>query len=114
MEGTTLLKYLTSSNPILDCTKSSTGTNTFNAKWDAVTGLEEWTEFDYNTLIREYGSVLKRSVPPIPETSPPLSTLDRQVFTERTFEAVLDRVTMPTVSAALRVAWPLYYSNEDP
>lgn len=55
---TTLLEYLSLPNPILDCSKSSTGANTFNIRWDAVTGLEEWAEFNYETLMQSYGHIL--------------------------------------------------------
>lgn len=112
MEDTTLLKYLTSPNPSLDCTNSSTGTNTLNAKWDAVTGLKEWTEFNYETWMQIYGPILQQSIPAIAETNPPLTMLERQIFTERTFETILDRAIMPEVSAALRVAWPRCYAND--
>lgn len=113
MEHTTLLQFLTSPNPSLDCTRSSTGTNTLNAKWNAVTSLEEWTEFNYETLMRMYGRILRQPISPIPETHPPLSELARQIFTERTFETVLERIIMPEVSQALRVAWPHCYPNDD-
>ena len=113
MEDTVLLTYLTSPNPSLDCTRSSTGTNTFNAKWDPVTGLEDWTEFGYDNIMHMYGPILQQRVPAIPGSSPPLSRLDKQIFTERTFETVLDRAIMPEVSAALRIAWPLCYPSDD-
>lgn len=51
MANTTLLKYLTIPNPTLNCTRSSVGTNTFNAKWDPITGLEDWVDFNYHTLL---------------------------------------------------------------
>jgi len=89
------------------------------AKWgltptDPITGLEDWIDFNYNTLMQSHGHVLGQQVPPMPETSPPLTQLEREIFTEDTFETVLDREIMPQVSAALRVAWPLSYSNHNP
>lgn len=113
MEDAALLHLLTSPNPSLDCTRSSTGTNTRNAKWDAVTGLQEWKEFSYETLMRMYGWILRQPIPSIPETFPPLSELSRQIFTERTYETVLERTIMPEVSQALRIAWPRCYPNDD-
>lgn len=114
MVTTTLQEYLAQPNPELDCSKSSTGTNTVNAKWDVVVGLEDWTEFNYETLMQAYGPVLAREIPPLPQTSPALTKMDREIFTEKTFEDVLARAIMPNVSAALRVAWPLCYSIRDP
>lgn len=113
MSTTTLLEYLTRPNPILDCSKSSTGANSFNARWDGLTGLEEWTDFNYETLMRSYGDILQQPIPPLPEASPPLTELEKKIFTERTFETVLERDLMPKVSAALRVAWPIYFSSHD-
>ena len=114
MTTTTLLEYLTLPNPELDCTESSTGANTYNAKWDPITGLEDWADFNYENLMQSYGHVLLEQVPSLPETSPPLTKLARKIVTEKTFEGVLERAVMPNVSAALRVAWPLCYSNHDP
>lgn len=114
MVDSTLLEYLTRPNPTLDCTKSSVGANTFNAKWDPITGLEDWTDFNYNTLMQLHGHVLRQQVSPMPETSPPLTKLERTIFTEDTFETVLERAIMPQVSAALSVAWPLSYFNHNP
>ncbi|RMZ76902.1 hypothetical protein DV738_g4764, partial [Chaetothyriales sp. CBS 135597] len=112
--STTLLEYLTSPNPTLDCTQSSTGPNSVNAQWDLVTGLRGWTEFNYDTIMNMYGTVLQQQIASIPAPSPPLSTLDRQIFTERTFDGVLYRTVMPEVSTALRIAWPLCYPNDSP
>ena len=114
MTTTTLLEYLALPNPELDCSKSSTGANTFNASWDPITGLEDWADFNYEKLMLSYGHVLLQQVPSLPETSPPLTKLTRKIVTEKTFEGVLERAIMPNVSAALRVAWPLCYSNHDP
>jgi hypothetical protein len=114
MADTTLLKYLTRPNPILDCTKSSVGANTFNAKWDPINGLEDWDDFNYNTLMQAHGHVLRQQVPPMPETSPPLTQLEREIFTEDTFGTVLEREIMPQVSAALSVAWSLFYFKHNP
>jgi hypothetical protein len=107
MTTTTLLEYLTLPNPELDCSRSSTGTNTFNARWDPITGLEDWADFNYETLMQSYGHILLQYVPPLPETRPPLTTA-RKIFTEKTFEGVLERAVIPNISVALRVAWPLY------
>jgi hypothetical protein len=112
--ATSLLEYLTLPNPKLDCSKSSTGTNTFNARWDPITRLDNWAEFNYETLMQSYGHILLQPVPPLPEISPPLTELERKIFTEKTFERVLDRAIMPNVSAALRTAWPLCYSDHEP
>jgi hypothetical protein len=114
MATTTLGEYLAQPNPELDCSKSATGTNTVNAKWDVVVGLEDWPEFNYKTLMHSYGHVLKQEIPPLPQASPALTKMDLQIFTERTFEDVVVRVIMPVVSQALRTAWPLYYGTVDP
>lgn len=49
----------------------------------------------------------------MPETGPPLTKLEKAVFTERTFETILERGIMPQVSSALSVAWPLSYLNRE-
>jgi len=49
----------------------------------------------------------------MPETSPPLTRLEKEFFDENTFETVLERETMPQVSAALSVARPLSYLNHN-
>lgn len=100
MVDSTLLKYLRRPNPTLDCKKSSVGENTFNAKWNPITGLEDWADFNYSTLMQLHGYILRQQVPPMPETSPPLTKLERIIFTEDTFETVLERGIMPQVSAA--------------
>ena len=48
----------------------------------------------------------------MPAISPPVSELEKEIFTETTFETVLDREIVPQVSAALRVAWPLFHLND--
>ncbi|KAK5083836.1 hypothetical protein LTR05_006342 [Lithohypha guttulata] len=112
MANTTLLKHLASPNPSLDCTRCTTGANTVNARWDDVTSLEDWKDFNYETLMKSYGQVLQQPIPPVPEITPPLSTLEKQISTENTFEDVLIRTTMLEVSTALRIAWPLCYSTD--
>ena len=109
MASNTLLEYLTAPNPTLDCTRSSEGANTFNANWDPVSTLEDWPEFNYDTLMQSYGHVLLQQVAPMPGTSPPLTPLATKIFTEETFNDVLSRAIMPQVSEALRVAWPLWH-----
>ena len=113
MSATTLLEYLTRPNPTLNCTKSLVGTNTFNAKWDPITGLEDWADFNYDTLMRSYGQVLQQQVPSMPETSPPLTQFEKEIFTENTFETVLERELVPQVSAALNIAWPHSYLDHN-
>ncbi|RMD41951.1 hypothetical protein DV735_g3186, partial [Chaetothyriales sp. CBS 134920] len=110
----TLLNYLTLLNPTLDCTNSSVGPNTTNAEWEIATGPREWNEFSLETIMAMYGPILQHQVASIPASAPQLSTLDLQVFTERTFEAILIRTVMPEVSMALRIAWPLCYPNDGP
>jgi len=63
--------------------------------------------------MQSYGHILSEQVPPLPETSPPLTQMDREILTEKIFENMLARVIMPNVSTALRVAWPLCYSTQD-
>ncbi|KAK5202737.1 hypothetical protein LTR96_011284 [Exophiala xenobiotica] len=111
MGDSTLLQYLTLPNPMLSCTKSSVGTNTFNAKWDPTTVLEDWADFNYGTLVRSYWQVLQQQVSPTPKTSPPLTDFEKEIFTENTFETILEREIMPQVSAALSVAWLHSYPN---
>ena len=52
MMTATLLDYLTLPNPELDCSRFSTGTNTFNARWDPIRGLEDWADFTYDMLMQ--------------------------------------------------------------
>lgn len=114
MFDTTLLNYLTLPNPELNCSNSLMGTNTLNARWDPITGLEDWPDFNYDSLLHSYGHILHTRVTSLPAISPPLTELEKEIFTETTFETVLIRDIMPQVSAALRVAWPLlYYNNGD-
>ncbi|MCJ1474757.1 hypothetical protein MMC13_003417 [Lambiella insularis] len=113
MAQTTLLQYLTSPNPVLDCTRSSTGTNTVNARWDVVTALQDWTDFSLETIMQSYSSILLRPIPLIPDISPALTELERKIFTERTFETVLERATVTQVSHALRVGWHFRYPDKD-
>jgi hypothetical protein len=113
MAESTLLNYLTLPNPILDCTKSSVGPNTTNAAWDIATALEDWPDFNYDILMQAHGHILQQQVALIPEPNPPLTGLEKTIFTEKTFEDILARAIMPQVSAALSVAWPLSYFNHD-
>ena len=77
-------------------------------------GLEDFAEFNIETLKESYGYILLHPIPLLPETSPPLADMEKQIFTEETFETVLERGTMPRVSTALGAAWPLCYSDSDP
>lgn len=106
--ATTLLEHLTQPNPLLDCTRSANGPNTFNPKWDYTSGLVEWKEFNYATLAESYGNVLTRPLDhSLSPTSPPLSELEKEIFNEDTFEHLLSRSIIPEVRAALQVAWPI-------
>ena len=73
------------------------------------TGMEDWTDFNYDTIMQLYGHILLQSVASPPAFSPPLTELEKEIFTETTFETVLDREIVPLVSAALRIGWQLLY-----
>ncbi|KAK5106992.1 hypothetical protein LTS08_001117 [Lithohypha guttulata] len=55
----------------------------------------------------------QRTIAHPPATSPPLSKLEKQISTERTFETVLERDIMVKVSAGLCSAWPFCYADQD-
>ena len=75
-DNTTLLEYLTLPYPALDCSKSLTGTNTLNARWDPITGLEDLADFN----MESYGYILLHPIALLPETNPPLTDLEKQIF----------------------------------
>ena len=81
MSQTTLLDYLALPNPELDCSESSTGTNTFNARWDAITRLQDWSDFNYETLMQLYEHILVQQVPSMPPVSPLLTKLAGKIIT---------------------------------
>lgn len=41
--------------------------------------------------MQTYGYILQQDVPPLPDTSPQLTQLDRMIFTERIFKSILEK-----------------------
>ena len=88
-----MLEYLSSENPTLDQEISKRGANTSNPNWSPVTGLVEWKEFNYDTLISRYGDVLNHPFSSFPDVQPPLTGHEREIWDEN----FLSRAIMPSV-----------------
>src|SRR6266536_1849812 len=99
-----ILEYLSSENPTLDQENSKRGANTTNSNWSPVTGLLEWKEFNYDTLISCYGDVLNHPFSSFPDVQPPLTGREREIWDEDSFEHFLSRALMPSVNLTLRRA----------
>src|SRR6266536_6335895 len=106
-----ILEELSSANPTLDQENSKRGANTTNSNWSPLTGLIEWDEFNYDTLISCYGDILKHSFPPFPDVQPPLTELEREIWDEDSFEHFLSRAIVPQVNLALKRAWSFCVKN---
>ena len=100
-----LLSYLVRPNPECDNTHSGTGSNTVNANWAAVTGVEDWKEFNYQTVLSMYGTLLEHSFTDLPEISPPLRPEECEIWDEDSLEHFLTRSIIPIVRTSLVKAW---------
>ena len=49
---------------------------------------------------------------PLPEISPRLSNIECTIFDEDTFDHLLSRSIVPSVSVGLRAGWGIYHSNQ--
>ncbi|KAL8830876.1 MAG: hypothetical protein Q9170_005534 [Blastenia crenularia] len=112
-----LLDYLTSSDPTLDCHECSSGGTTQSAKftYDSPEWLQQWTDFEYDALLTMYGGSLKQilesrfdlkdfsHIPRIPF---------RQIFDEGSLEAPLVKWNQSMVTEALAKAQA--ESEDDP
>ncbi|PYH94466.1 hypothetical protein BO71DRAFT_475959 [Aspergillus ellipticus CBS 707.79] len=56
----TLLSYLVKRNPRVIAPGQGGSTFTFSTDWDTIEDVEEWTEFNYDTLTRRFGEDLRR------------------------------------------------------
>lgn len=100
-----LLIYLIYPNPAYDNTHSTQGGVTCNSRWSDVTGIEEWREFDYQTLISMYGTILENTAAEPPAVSPPLQSIECEIWDEDSLEHFLTRSIVPFVNHSLGQAW---------
>lgn len=89
--ATCILDYPFQPNLILDSANSGKSTLTFNTNWDDVTKIQNWTEFNYNTLLFCYEEVLSYSDSQFPLTSSSLSEFESEIWDEDFFEHLLSR-----------------------
>ncbi|PGH30717.1 hypothetical protein GX50_06530 [[Emmonsia] crescens] len=101
----TLLEYLSVTDPSLDRTNVKTGSNSFNSDWEDLEGIEEWTDFIYENLIAMLGDVLARPYQQH-EFDPP-APVQRSaccIINEPTVTAVLLKWNHTIVDCALELA----------
>jgi hypothetical protein len=108
----TLLGYLTIPNPLVDSTHSKTGSNTDNIAWTSIEGVQDWDEFNYETLLSCYGELLEHQTDGLPDLAlVPASFPDCEVWDEDSLEALLAKWTQTIVSTGLSFAHSLCSSG---
>jgi hypothetical protein len=106
--STTLLDYLTTPNPLVNSTHSKTGSNTDNFAWDPIEGVQDWDEFNYETLLSCYGDLLKYPTAGLLDLVPTIPSFpDCEVWDEDSLEALLVRWNLVVVSTGLSFAHSL-------
>ncbi|KAK2758264.1 hypothetical protein FQN54_004109 [Arachnomyces sp. PD_36] len=111
----TILRSLTEMNPVPDSSNSLGGSLSFNTRWPTVESMADWADFNYNTLIACYGTILQNSFQGrFPEVSPPLSQLECEIWDEDSLDHMISRAIIPQVSEALRAACATFYPGREP
>ncbi|KAK2799474.1 hypothetical protein FQN50_008446 [Emmonsiellopsis sp. PD_5] len=110
MPSTTILDYLTEPNPGIDNRRSLPGLPT-KVESDEPIEIMEWPDFTYDTLMACYGPVLRAQRGQLPDISPPVSRLEREIFDEDSLDHLLSRSIRPKVSESLRIACEECYPN---
>ncbi|KAL2359865.1 hypothetical protein RJZ56_007275 [Blastomyces dermatitidis] len=98
MTSRTLLEYLTEPNPELNSDNASQGLPTDQA------AISDWDDFTLDTLLACYGDILRKPRSYLPKCSPDLTTLEREIWNEDTFEHLMTRYIVPQVSVGLAKA----------
>ncbi|ODM15239.1 hypothetical protein SI65_09180 [Aspergillus cristatus] len=106
-----LLDYLVKRNPtVIAPAGSAPGgpTFTFSEDWDTIENVEEWSEFNYETLTLRFGEDLRRQVPRFDATSKCEEGGYNEIYDERGLcDLICMSITGP-VSAVLR---PLFITS---
>ncbi|PGG97275.1 hypothetical protein AJ79_09261 [Helicocarpus griseus UAMH5409] len=101
MSSYTLLDYLTEPNPELDSDNALKGPPTFHEVRSEIVPVP-WTDFTLETLLACYGDVLKRRYKePFPPCSPTLTSIERDIWDEDSFEHLISRAIVPQVNVSL-------------
>lgn len=110
--SSTLLQYLAEPNPVLNNVHSLSGLPTRCEPQEDLR-TENWSEFNYETLMSCYGHILRRQYShSFPNNSPPLSALECDIFDEDSLDHLLSRSIVPAVSQGLRKAWEHCYPGK--
>lgn len=104
----TLLDYLTSRNPTVLAFAKPAPTFTFNADWETVEGIGEWTDFNYETLSLRFRNDLSRTVSSFDATSKCEEGGYNKIFDERGLSDLICMSITGPVSAVLR---PLFITS---
>ncbi|KLJ13877.1 hypothetical protein EMPG_09372 [Blastomyces silverae] len=103
MTSRTLLEYLTERNPELNSDSASQGLPTSMAAISDIKRID-WDDFTLDTLLACYGDILRKPISSLPNCSPDLTNLEREIWTEDTFEHLMTRSIVPHVSVGLAKA----------
>ncbi|OGM42742.1 hypothetical protein ABOM_008186 [Aspergillus bombycis] len=104
MSSYSLRDYLTRENPCLDNENSLGGLPT-RAEEKLISEVVNWADFNIETLESCYGDVLNRHwAEPLPDISPDLTQLEREIFDEDSFEHLLSRSIVPQVNESIERA----------
>lgn len=109
-----ILEYLTRPNPELDNSQSATGSVSENVNWEPVEQVTTWNDFNLESLLSIYGTVVKQRWENPPETRPKLKPHEKKITNEDTFKTLLTRATTPPVTEALIRAFNQIDSDVDP
>ena len=95
MATQSLLQCLSTALPAIRTQETTVSRNTTNPRYgaDDITSIVPWAEFNYGTIIQQYGAVLSaKQIRPDPFTSPPAAIRDEPQFQIRFTELVLPRI----------------------
>ena len=106
-----LLDFLTRPNAVPDSRNSAPGSVTTNALWEPASGIIDWSEFNYETLISCWGPVLQHPQSSFPRTEPPLGARELEIFNEDSLDHFLSRSIIAQVRFGLQVGWSIRYGQ---
>lgn len=104
----TLLSFLTSRNPTILAFAKPAPTFTFNADWEVVEGIREWTDFNYDTLRLRFRNDLNCATPLFDATKKCEEGGYNKIFDERGLSDLICMSITGPVSAILR---PLFITS---
>ncbi|OAL26629.1 hypothetical protein AYO20_09970 [Fonsecaea nubica] len=100
----TIEEFLDRKNPSLDSSNTLPGPNTVSINYSIISAVEDWEEFNYQTLRNLYGDVLDYTLQSPPDQQNP-TKLEAEIWDENQFSLLFSQYMLSPIRYALRQAY---------